>query len=553
MVAALRAYLLLLVPWVLAGWILPPPDPVQCSVGGRFNCTVTNTHGSFNDRKPCRAAEAAYPRTEAELVAAVARAVRERRKAKAATKHSHSFPKLACPGGGRDGDGTVISTARLDRVVRVDAARRRITVEGGVLLRELIREAAAAEDGAALLAQLLRGLRRRAPRDGSPRSSLMGKGGAVHEYVVGLRIVTPAGTSEEGGRLAVVRELGEDDPDLNAAKVSLGVLGVVSQVTLQLEPLFKRAVTFVKKESDADLAELVATWGRRHEFGEIMWMPGQGTVVLRMDDRVDVSTPGDGANNNYGPRPIADIIRDQEQEDRLQEEGSDDAICRASRARLTSNELQGFGFTNDGESFTGYPIVGYQHRIQASGACLRGSPGNEEDAGPESACVWDPRIHGTFIHNPGFSVPLSNATAFVSDLLRLRDLNGREAFCGLDMHRGGRPLPLRGRPAAHVDAFDEMEQMALYKRFPRLREFLDVKARFDPDGVFSSEWSDQVLGVVEGSPVFMGPGCAVDGLCTCTEDAHCAPGYVCSSGKVYPEARVCSAAAQPQGASTAQM
>jgi hypothetical protein len=27
-------------------------------------------------------------------------------------------------------------------------------------------------------------------------------------------------------------------------------------------------------------------------------------------------------------------------------------------------EQRGFGFTNDGKSFTGCPVMGYQHRIQ---------------------------------------------------------------------------------------------------------------------------------------------------------------------------------------------
>jgi L-gulonolactone oxidase len=111
----------------------------------------------------------------------------------------------------------------------------------------------------------------------------------------------------------------------------------------------------------------------------------------------------------------------------------------------------------------------------------------------------------------------------------------------------------------NADLIDEVEQITLYKygglphwgknrnyafndtlgRYPRLGKFLEVKARFDPDGVFSSKWSDQVLGI-SGSPVIQGPGCAVEGLCTCTKDSDCAPGYMCSQGKVYPDARVCT-------------
>lgn len=82
------------------------------------------------------------------------------------------------------------------------------------------------------------------------------------------------------------------------------------QVTLQLEPLFKRSVTFLTNDSDADLAEVVDVWGLQHEFGDIMWLPGQGKVVLRKDDRVDISTPGDGLNlGTFRDTPTSDIAR----------------------------------------------------------------------------------------------------------------------------------------------------------------------------------------------------------------------------------------------------
>jgi len=113
---------LLLTTQQLAGGS-PPPDPVSCA-RGTSDCTVTNTYGSFPDRTICRAANATFPSTEQELVAAVAAAAAARRKVKVATIHSHSFPKLACPG---DSNDAIISIWWLNRTVCVDAKKPLMT------------------------------------------------------------------------------------------------------------------------------------------------------------------------------------------------------------------------------------------------------------------------------------------------------------------------------------------------------------------------------------------------------------------------------------------
>ena len=93
------------------------------------------------------------------------------------------------------------------------------------------------------------------------------------------------------------------DDDLNATKVSLGVLGVVSTVTLQLEPAFKRNLTLKVVQGDEGLEDEALRIAQNVEFGDVTWYPGLRQVVYRYDERVPVDTPGKGRNNFIGFQP----------------------------------------------------------------------------------------------------------------------------------------------------------------------------------------------------------------------------------------------------------
>ncbi|KAL4379466.1 hypothetical protein GQ457_02G001420 [Hibiscus cannabinus] len=116
-------------------------------------------------------------------------------------------------------------------------------------------------------------------------------------------------------------------------------------------------------------------------------------------------------------------------------------------------------------------------------------------------------------------------------------------------------------PRLYEDILEEIEQMAMFKygalphwgknrnlvfdgviqKYSNGEKFLKAKSEYDPWGLFSSEWTDQILGLRNGTMIWK-EGCALEGLCVCLEDVHCAPakGYLCRPGKAFQQARVCT-------------
>eukprot|EP00250_Pteridium_aquilinum_P021762 c25216_g1_i1 orf=206-2071(-) len=609
----LRQFLLLLLPSLLlitaaAAAYVPLPSPILCDSKG---CTVENYQGLWVDRKPCKASKAIYPTSEAELFEAVALASKTGSKVKVISKGAHSIPKLVCPGGE---EGLLISTQFYNSFIHVNLTSLTVTAHAGVMLRDLLDKIA--EYGLALphtpywqgisVAGMI--------STGAHGSSMWGKGSAPHDYVVGIRLIVPA-TEEEG--YAKVIDLAEEDEDLDAARLSLGVLGAISMVTFQLEPMFKRSVT-VEIRGDEGLEDEILQFAEEHEFGGLTWYPASRKALFKLDGRVSVETQGDGA---FNMPPLKEMEVGHIESLRSALEASEERqnmneICEAENAAVTFRHSSGDGLVNVGTTFTGYPVVGFNHKLQTSGGCEREAsptitptrldfnPPNEhhqqlkEDTFEQNlvlletqkllTCNWNPLIKkGFFFFNTAISIPTSRVRDAILEIKKLRDVDP-QAICSVGVIGGifmrfqtkskaylGEPtssimfdfLYYRSKephtPRSNQDVFEEIEQILVNKlggkphwgknrdlvfdgmhtRTLAMDKFLEVMKKFDPLSLFSSEWSNAILGVGLSSHnvhTFQ-DHCALEGLCVCREDSHCHPtkGYYCRPGRVYKEARVC--------------
>jgi L-gulonolactone oxidase len=73
------------------------------------------------------------------------------------------------------------------------------------------------------------------------------------------------------------------------------------QVTLSLEPRFKRSITNDFRD-DATLEEDFKAHALDHEFADITWYPSQHKAVYRQDDRAPLNSSGNGVNDFVGFR-----------------------------------------------------------------------------------------------------------------------------------------------------------------------------------------------------------------------------------------------------------
>ena len=405
------------------------------------------------------------PASDDELATIVAGAGRVR-----AAGAGHSFTDVACT------DGVLVDLSRMRRVVGVDGEL--VTVEAGITLGEL-----GAQLSARGLAMENLGDIDRQTIAGAISTATHGTGARfrnISAQVAGLRLVTGGGE---------VAELREGSDELLAARVGLGALGVIAAVTLRCVPLF----TVRRVDEPRPLA---ATLDRFDELAdandhfELFVFPYTDVALVRLSERGD-----------FEPEPLDP--RRRFVEETLIENAVLGAGVRAGRRvnRLIPAINRGFA------GLVGRRVrVDRGHRVYATRRAVRFTEMEyaipREHAAEATRRVLD--LVGRRRLPIGFPIELR---VVAGDDAFLSTAQGRDTayiavhqYVGMEFEGYFRAVEAimedyGGRP--HWGKRHYQSAATLRDGYPEWDRFAAVRARLDPAGKFSNEYTDRVLGPVE--------------------------------------------------------
>ena len=420
----------------------------------------------------CNPVAREQPSSVLEVVEAVRRAAAAGQTVKVVGS-GHSFTDAACT------DGRLLSVDRLDRVVDVDREQGTVTVEAGITIRTLNRELA--ERGLAL-ANL--GDIDRQTIAGATSTGTHGTGarlGGLATFIRGMELVTAAGE--------VLRCSPDEEPEVfHCARVGVGALGVVTQLTLACEPSY--TLRHVERpgrfdEVTAELDELVDG----HDHFELYWLPHTDTCSLLCNDRTDDA-----------PRPKSAYKRWRAEV--FYPNYFFGALVTAGRLHppLVPRIAQLVAGTVGSAR-----LVDRSDRILISTRLLRFV--EMEYAIPREHAVDAMRAVRRLVDDEDLRVSFPVEVRFTApDDIPLSTAHGRET-CYIAVHMA-RGMPFEryfdgveaimdgfgGRP--HWGKLHGQHAATLAPRYPEWDRFARVRARLDPDGRFRNAYVDRVLGAV---------------------------------------------------------
>jgi L-gulono-1,4-lactone dehydrogenase len=427
------------------------------------------------------------PASTAEISRAIARAADRGRRVRVAGS-GHSFSDIACT------DGVMLATDRLTAVLEIDRSAGLARVQGGVTIRELNRRLSAhglaLENLGDVDAQTIAGAISTATH--GTGAKLRNLSSQVSELTLVLA---------DGSLLVCSPE--RDAEIFRAARVGLGALGVIAEVTLRCVPAF----TLRGIDEPAPLDETLERFEElalSNQHFEFLVFPHAHTALTRTNNHTDEPPQPRGRAAAYAN----DILLTN----RVLE-----LLCRTGR-RFPSRIPQ--------INRLATRLAGSSTRVERSAAIFT-SPRlvrftEMEYALPRERTAEAVRRVMEVIEQRGFAVPFPiEVRAVAPDDAFLSTANERDSgFVAVHMFHGMSWQPyfraveaimgeLDGRPHWGKRHFQTAD--TLRPRYPHWERFQAVRARLDPDERFANAWTDRVLGHVSPSAGSAHPAERIDG------------------------------------------
>jgi L-gulonolactone oxidase len=414
------------------------------------------------------------PRSVEELAGAIVAAGHAGRRVRVAGA-GHSFNENVLT------DGTLVKLDHLDQVLDVERTSGLVRVQAGITIHELNRQLAlhglAMENLGDIDVQSIAGAISTATHGTGARL------GNISSQVAELTLVLADGS--------ILQCSPEADPELfRAARVGLGALGAIVEVTLRCVPAFTLHGIDAPAPLDRTL-ERFDELAQANDHFELFVFPHARTALTRTNNRTEQAPRPRGRASAY----LNDVLLTNH---------AFELFCRAGR-RMPGRIPQINRLVTR--------LAGRSERIESS-AAIFASPRlvrftEMEYALPREHTPRAVRAVMEMIEQRGFAVPFPiEVRTVASDDALLSTAAGRDSgFVAVHMYRGMAWEPyfraveaimdeLGGRP--HWGKRHFQSAATLRERYPEWDRFQAIRARLDPEGRFANEWTDRVLGPVHG-------------------------------------------------------
>jgi len=420
----------------------------------------------------CRPAAVELPGSIEEISEAITRAAAHDRRVRVAGA-GHSFSDVALT------DGSQLRLDRLTGVLDVDRSSGLVRVQGGITIREL--NARLAEHGLAL--ENLGDIDVQSIA-GAISTATHGTGARLRN--ISAQVAELTLVLADGSTLRCAEEI--DSEVFRAARVGLGALGVIAEVTLRCVPAF----TLRGVDAPMPLHDTLARFEELalgNDHFEFFVFPHADRALTRTNNRTD-----------QPPRPRGRVSAYAN--DVLLTNHAFELLCRAGRRfprripQLNRLVTRLAGAT---------ALVDRSDRIFASPRLVRFT--EMEYALPRAATPEAVNRIMALVPSRNFAVPFPIEVRTVApDDALLSTAAGRDSgFVAVHMYRGMAWEPyfraveaimdeLGGRP--HWGKRHFQTAATLRPRYPDWDRFQAVRVRLDPEGRFANAWTDRILGPV---------------------------------------------------------